>query len=98
MKIQLDTTNKTIKLEDRVEFSELIKTLNKLLPKGEWKKFTLETHTVINNWASPVVFPLYPIYKSPPREIPWYTATWDGVDKNDRCQLKAGTYNIETKL
>ena len=41
MKIQLDTTLKTIKLESDVKISDLIKILKKLLPDGEWKTFTL---------------------------------------------------------
>lgn len=41
MKIQLDTTNKTIKLEGEIKLSEMVSTLEKLLPKGLWKEFTL---------------------------------------------------------
>lgn len=73
MKIQLDTDSKIIKLESDVKLSRLIETLEKLLPKGEWKQFTLETNTVIHNWKTPYVFreidiqpvPYYPTY-------PWY--------------------------
>ncbi len=54
MKLQLDTTNKVIKLESSIELGELVKQLEKLLPKGEWKTFTLETNTVINNWNTPM--------------------------------------------
>ena len=57
MKIQLDTENKTIKLGKDVVLSKLIETLEKLLPNGEWKEFTLETHTVIRQWSHPVVLP-----------------------------------------
>ena len=41
MKIQLDTINKTIKIEEQVNLKELVKTLEKLLPKGLWKEFDL---------------------------------------------------------
>lgn len=34
MKLQLDTENKTIKLESTVELSKLVDTLEGLLPKG----------------------------------------------------------------
>lgn len=65
MKIQLDTTAKTIKVEESVNLDELVKTLSKLLPNNEWKKFKLETNTVIHNWNSPIytnprVWPIYP--------------------------------------
>jgi hypothetical protein len=73
MKIQLDTENKTIKLESKVKLSKLIETLKKLLPNNEWKSFELETNTVIHNWGSPVViqrtYPVYPYWQ------PWYTVT-----------------------
>lgn len=50
MRLQIDTKLKTIKIEESINFAELIETLNKLLPKGELEKYTLETNTVIN-WA-----------------------------------------------
>lgn len=83
MKIQLDTENKTIKLEKDVVLSKLIETLDKLLPNGEWKEFTLETNTVIHQWSNPVVIPSvipYPVptYPRPycPRPYwPWYSYT-----------------------
>ena len=72
MKIQLDTENKTIKLESEVVLSKLVETLGKLLPNGEWKKFTLQTNTVIQNWGSPIV-----IHDHYPRPYwqPWYVGT-----------------------
>ncbi len=72
MKIQLDTENKTIKLDSNVEFRELINTLGKLLPKGAWKDFTLQTNVTINNWGNPYIiketWPTWPGY-------PWYCGT-----------------------
>jgi hypothetical protein len=70
MKLQLDTENKTIKLEKDVVLSNLIETLEKLLPHGEWKEFTLETNTVIHQWSNPVVLPSVIPY-------PVVLATWD---------------------
>lgn len=60
MKIQLDTEKKTIQIEEEVLLSKLINTLNALLPKQEWKKYTLKTNTVINNWSNPVIIKEYP--------------------------------------
>lgn len=64
MKIQLDTEAKTIKLDSTVQFDELITFLEKLLPKGEWKKFKLETNTVIYNWSDPIKITTFPYQPS----------------------------------
>ena len=74
MNIQLDIENKTIKLEKDVVLSKLIETLDKLFPNGEWKEFTLETHTIIHHWSNPVVLPSvipYPVPPSPRPSWPW---------------------------
>lgn len=60
MKIQLDSVLKVIRIEENVNLGELVKYLDKLLPKsspiGYWKDFKLETNTVIYNWSSPFTF------------------------------------------
>lgn len=99
MKIQLDTKNKTIKIEDDVKLSELVDTLERLLPKGKWKEFTLEVNTIIDRWSSPIIIR--------ERRRPWweYPHTWmdcsstslkDSTPKDSMYELKSGTYNIET--
>lgn len=71
MKIQLDSVQKIIRIEENVNLGELVKYLDKLLPKnstiGYWKDFTLETNTVINNWTTPYIWDwnkplIYPTY------------------------------------
>ena len=85
MKIQLDTTAKTVKVEGSVKLSELIETLDKILP-GIWKEFTLEANTTIINWSNP-------IYVTQPKYEPyWYK---DKVTCQDDKMLCGGTYNIE---
>ncbi len=73
MKLQLDTTRKTIKVEGNVVISELISTLERLFPNAEWKEMTLETNVTINNWTAPFViernYPKYPI------QYPLYSPT-----------------------
>jgi hypothetical protein len=103
MKIQLDTEKQTIKLEDSVLLSDLVKTLTRLLPNGEWKKFTLETHTVIEHWSSPIVIERY----TKPYWQPWYyyssntnvsdsnIATAEYKSNSQSFNLKSGVYNIE---
>ena len=85
MKLQLDTVGKTITLESNVQLSELVKHLDKLLPKdspfGHWKEFYLQTNTVINNWANPIyVQPtLYPYWWQQPAP---FTATCGATTTN----------------
>jgi hypothetical protein len=97
MKLQLDTEKKTIKLEQTVKLSDLVETLEKLLPDGQWKEFKLETNTVIRDWNTPIIirertYPTYPTY-------PWYS-TMKSQAINFKAEsahaLKAGTYNIES--
>ena len=87
MKIQLDTVAKTIKVESRVSFQELIDVLEKLLPKGEWKKFNLETNVEIVNWHNPIY-----IKEVPSR--PYIDRIWCKTD-NDTMLLAKGEFNIE---
>lgn len=100
MKIQMDTTRKTIKIEEDVKLSLLISTLKKLLPNNEWKSFTLQTNTVISYWHNPIYIKTYPKYP----EYPWYEpyTTWFSSDspKNQNYstaeyKLQSGVYNVE---
>lgn len=74
MKIQLDTTVKTIKLENSVKMSDLVDILEKLLPGGEWKEFSLDVSATIINWTTPYIVErkTYPSY---PWHQPWYCGT-----------------------
>lgn len=112
MKIQLDTDNKTIKIEQDVLLSKLITTLNALLPNKEWKKYTLQTNTVINNWNSPIVikerYYSQPYYYSQPW-ITYCSNTYkDGgsilssnrITENKQTaeyKVNSGLYNLEIK-
>lgn len=94
MRIQLDTSAKTIKVEGNVKFSELIETLEKLLPKGEWKKFTLETNVTINTWSNQIIIERDRPYR--PWDYPqiWYETRSSGNTNTD-YKLNSGTFNIE---
>ncbi|HUX57093.1 MAG TPA: hypothetical protein VMV77_08970 [Bacteroidales bacterium] len=67
MRLQIDTKAKIIRVDENVKFDELIKVLDKLLPK-EWKSYTLETNAIIQ-WYKPI--PYYPArpYYDPPGKI-----------------------------
>lgn len=112
MKIQLDTTNKTIKIEENVLLSKLMDTLNSLLPNKEWKKYTLETNTVISHWVNPYIIERIkevPVYPKP--DYPWMPYVCNVQDrlmatsKNEGMQRLVGDYtvndgvfNIEAKI
>ena len=86
MKIQIDTDNKTIKLEDNISLNELFKKIKKLFPDNEWKEYKLETNTTIQTCYNPIKYieiekykdPIYPPY-------PWITC-------ETTCE---STYNIQ---
>lgn len=89
MKLQLDTTAKTVKIENEIKISLLIKTLKALLPK-DWKDFTLQTNVTINNWTNS-------IYIESPKIIPTSPGTWYYYDSGT-TELKTGTYNVEVTI
>jgi hypothetical protein len=95
MRLQLDTERKTIKLDEDVQLDKLIDLLEKLLPKGEWKKFKLETNVTIKTWYD---FPVIKYDHYHPR-WDWYTsstlkAVSTTADMKD-TQLKSGVFNVE---
>lgn len=99
MRLQLDTIKKTIRLEEPVKLSELMITLESLLPNELWKEFTLES-SIINNFTNPLVtsviinpiaapiiirdHPTYPHY-------PWITY------QDDQFTLLPGVYSCYTE-
>lgn len=104
MRIQLDTSSKTIKVEGTVNIEDLYETLKKLLPRGDWKLFALEANTTIE-WVNPIVVPRYPYYPQYP--YPWWGNPTSGSYCNSgnyetqgytnalTYELKEGVYNIE---
>lgn len=90
MRLQIDTNLKTIKVEGTVSLLELTETLERLLPNGVWKTFSLECGVTIV-WTNPVqIYPYYPYY-------PWWittTITNMGAEQVTYT-LAPGTYNIE---
>ncbi len=109
MKLQLDTTAKTVKIESDIKVSLLIKTLKEMLP-NDWKNFTLQTNTVIKHWANPIVWPIVQPYIQPYYQ-PWYFTCQKTENYSNRLiggsnltcsnssnmnsSLKVGIYNVE---
>jgi hypothetical protein len=71
MKLQLDTENKIIRIEESVNLDEFYTMIKKLFPNDLWKKFKLETN-VISNWTSPIIIKEYPVYPYPYTPQPIY--------------------------
>ena len=98
MKLQLDTTLKTIKIEDKINLKELYEFLNQILPNNLWHEFTIEA-TVINNFTNP--FPIYPSPSPWPIQPmqPFFPNTpsvpWITYGTTNDCKFNAGVYNIE---
>lgn len=99
MKIQLDTDNKVIKIDESINFGELVETLEKLLPEGKWKEFKLEAEVQVN-WANPVItkevpYQKYLLYQ----KYPWWEqqpmVTYLNNSSDIKYELKSGIYNIE---
>lgn len=70
MKLQLDTVQKVIRLEESVNLGELQGILEKLLPDGQWREFKLEP-SVINKWTNPIIIDRY----RPSPFYPWWQST-----------------------
>jgi len=99
MKIQLDTDAKTIKIEESVNLNKLYEMLDKLLPRGAWKEYSLES-VVITNWSNPIwVEPMRtPVNPFPQWNEPFIydqgpATTITGTDVN--LDITKGVYNIE---
>lgn len=65
MKLQIDTENKTIKIEEKVNLFDLMNKLQSLFPNDIWQEYTLESNT-ITNWINPVyISPYQQIWNKP---------------------------------
>lgn len=60
MRIKVDTDSKVIHLEQSAKLTELFSLVKKLFPNDEWKQYSLEAVTVINNWNNPIYVPWEP--------------------------------------
>lgn len=101
MKIQLDTNNKTILIEEDVNLHELYETLNSILPDGKWREFTLKM-TKIREWKDPIIInpnPYSPQPNTPSPYPPNYPQIWyTNTSSNSNTDLNNGIYNIRTNF
>ena len=68
MKLQLDTKEKVIRLEESVNLAEFFENIKELLHGGSWREYRLETNCIIK-WATPIVVKEYPYQPT----SPWIT-------------------------
>jgi len=91
MRIQIDTSAKTIRIEESVKLPELFSMIKKLLPNDEWKNYSLES-AVINNWWNPIYIdryvPIIPLVNPNPLIPPFYTT----------CEVNVGNGNAATSV
>lgn len=99
MKLQIDTKNKTIKVEEQVNLGQFINTLNQFFPNEEWKKFNLQTNVNIN-WTSPIIIDKH----IPPYQYPWWNQPYATYSPNitlcnnpsdNQYVLSSGIFNVE---
>lgn len=90
--MQIDTTAKTIKIEGDVKLSVLFDHLQKFFPGGEWEDYDLQTNTVINNWASPII--ISNPYPYPWTGSPFYVGGTTTITGSASC----GTYVLDDKF
>ena len=96
MKLQIDTDNKVIKVEDKVNLGEFIKALDRLFPAKAWREFSLDTNVEIK-WSSPFVIPYRDVYPTYPT-YPWITYTTGDHPTPYRIDYNSGTYCVDMQV
>ena len=94
MKLQIDTTAKTIRVEGTVNLKDLYDALEKLLPRKEWEFFSLEANTTIV-WTNPITI-IEPYRYLYPQQPYWYSSPIVTCDTSGGYTLNSGVYNIQT--
>ncbi len=89
MKAKIDTSEKTITLEESINIGELLRVMKKLFPHGLWKEFTLETN-VYASWSYPnwTYIDCSPTVTLPTQ--PWITCA--------STNASSGTYTVDPVL
>lgn len=54
MKLQIDTTEKTIQVEEHIKLGDLIDTLDDLFPRYAWKEYQLKVN-ISTNWINETI-------------------------------------------
>ena len=75
MKLQIDTTEKTIKVLEDIPLGELLSAIKKLLPEDEWEKYKLQTNIYQYQPYYPVLTPYAPTWT-------YYPSYTTGIEVN----------------
>jgi len=98
MKLQIDTSRKTISLEEQVNLGDLFETLETLLPNGLWKQYSLIPNSTLT-WSNPIY--IYPNTYEVPNTNPvweWPTVTCGSSGASiPSSTTTSHIYNVETK-
>jgi len=98
MKIQIDTTEKVIRVEEKVNLGTLYNYLRKFFPNNEWKKYSIDAHTVIQ-WGQPWYIYVDRPYKPYQPWITWYGSDVVTLDDSGtttrKFEINSGVYNVE---
>ena len=92
MKLQVDTTAKTIKLEESIKLDTLFNTLNEMLPNNGQREFELLTNVTVEWKNVPIL-----IQPSYPYRYPWYQPYYrdTGDYTTPEYKLTRGIFDIE---
>jgi hypothetical protein len=60
MKLQINTDDKTVTIEEGVNLGDLYEALFKMFPKFTWKEYTILPIKTIKHWSDPIVLPSLP--------------------------------------
>ena len=99
MKLQIDTTNKIITVEERVNLGTLIEQLSLLMPT-DWRDYSIECK-VIQNWINPISIPTYPVPTYPVKPFwdqPWYVTCQNESRSSDyisNLNSAKAVYNLD---
>lgn len=101
MQVNINSTEKLIKIDENVNAKELFEFIEKLLPEGgplgSWKEYKIQAKEVVfNNWTFPIVSPTYP---TAPLQPYWQVDTPTPIIKrwDITCgvETKPGTVSME---
>lgn len=79
MKLQINTEQKSITINENVNAHQLFELLKTWFPKGEWKKWTITSEVITNAISYPQY--VYPWWEYQPYKI-WYGDTVTTGDTN----------------
>lgn len=99
MKLEIDTTAKTITFKESVNIQELYTQLLLLFPKGEWREYSIVPNYVpVESWTSPwtitpwvtppwnpsnPIYPSWPSTEDPVWKLPTITCGTDPINASD---------------